>query len=161
METQMADMSTEYDLDDKDEILYILEEVNRTARRRFDSLVAGLDLNQTQWRIIASLLREPSLTQTEIARQLELETATIGLAVAGLVGKGLIKRERAAHDRRAWQLHLTEKVRIIWPELREAADKLHGILWKGMSASEIHLLGEMLRKVAENQRRADNCEGSQ
>ena len=68
----------DYAPNEKDDILYLLEEVNRTARRTFDALIVGLDLNQTQWRIIASLLREPTLTQTEISRLLELESATIG-----------------------------------------------------------------------------------
>lgn len=90
----------------------------------------------------------------------ELESATIGQAVAVLVEKGLIERERAAHDRRVWNLHLTEQVRTIWPELREAADRLHEILWKEMSAPEIDLLRTMLRKVAENQKQADTCEES-
>ena len=110
----------DYAPNEKDDILYLLEEVNRTARRTFDALIVGLDLNQTQWRIIASLLREPTLTQTEISRLLELESATIGQAVAVLVEKGLIERERAAHDRRVWNLHLTEQVRTIWPELRDS-----------------------------------------
>jgi len=145
----------DYAPNEKDDILYLLEEVNRTARRTFDALIVGLDLNQTQWRIIAS-----SLTQTEISRLLELESATIGQAVAVLVEKGLIERERAAHDRRVWNLHLTEQVRTIWPELREAADRLHEILWKEMSAPEIDLLRTMLRKVAENQKQADTCEES-
>ena len=151
----------EYVLEDKDDMLYLLEEVNRIARRRFDSLVAELDLNQTQWRIIACLLREPTLSQSEISRLLELESAAIGQAVSVLVEKGLIERERAAHDRRVWNLHLTEQVRTIWPELRKAADRLHEILWKGMSAPQIHLLHKMLRKVAENQKQADTCAASQ
>jgi len=150
----------DYAPNEKDDILYLLEEVNRTARRTFDALIVGLDLNQTQWRIIASLLREPTLTQTEISRLLELESATIGQAVAVLVEKGLIERERAAHDRRVWNLHLTEQVRTIWPELREAADRLHETLWKGMSAPQIDFLRAMLRKVAENQKQADTCEAS-
>mgnify|MGYP000011652304 FL=1 len=150
----------DYAPNEKDDILYLLEEVNRTARRTFDALIVGLDLNQTQWRIIASLLREPTLTQTEISRLFELESATIGQAVAVLVEKGLIERERAAHDRRVWNLHLTEQVRTIWPELREAADRLHETLWKGMSAPQIDFLRAMLRKVAENQKQADTCEAS-
>ena len=42
----------DYAPNEKDDILYLLEEVNRTARRTFDALIVGLDLNQTQWRII-------------------------------------------------------------------------------------------------------------
>ena len=57
----------------------------------------------------------------------------------------------------------SEAIRVnitVTPELREAADRLHETLWKGMSAPQIDFLRAMLRKVAENQKQADTCEAS-
>src|SRR3546814_15038376 len=68
------------------------------------------------------LLREPSLTQAGIAKRLELESATIGQAVAGLCGKGLMERRRAKTDGRAWQLILTQELDRLLPQLRESAE---------------------------------------
>ncbi len=36
----------DYAPNEKDDILYLLEEVNRTARRTFDALIVGLDLKR-------------------------------------------------------------------------------------------------------------------
>ena len=86
---------------DDDRILYLMDEISRGARRVYDARVARIGLNQTQWRIIGQLLRDPALTQAEIAKKLELESATIGQAVAGLCARGLMKRLRAGTERRA------------------------------------------------------------
>ena len=99
---------------DNDRILYLMDEISRGARRVYDARVARIGLNQTQWRIIGQLLRDPALTQAEIAKKLELESATIGQAVAGLCARGLMERVRAKKDRRAWQLILTERLDDIW-----------------------------------------------
>ena len=90
---------------DDDRILYLMDEISRGARRVYDARVARIGLNQTQWRIIGQLLRDPALTQAEIAKKLELESATIGQAVAGLCARGLMKRLRAETDRRISRYH--------------------------------------------------------
>src|SRR3546814_15910231 len=61
-------------LTDDDRMLYLMDEISRGARRAYDARIAKIGLNQTQWRIIGQLLREPSLTQAGIAKRLELES---------------------------------------------------------------------------------------
>lgn len=135
---------------DDDRILYLMDEISRGARRVYDSRVARIGLNQTQWRIIGQLLRDPALTQAEIAKKLELESATIGQVVAGLCGRGLMKRLRAETDRRAWQLILTEQLDDLLPELRGSADRLHDLLWRDIAADEKQTLQQILERVSEN-----------
>ena len=135
---------------DDDRILYLMNEISRAARRTYDARVAGIGLNQTQWRIIAHLLRDPSLTQADIAKKLELESATIGQAVAGLCAKGLIERLRAQTDRRAWQLILTEQLDRLLPELRDSADQIHDLLWRNVAPAEKRTLRDILARIWEN-----------
>ena len=92
-------------LTDDDRMLYLMDEISRGARRAYDARIAKSGLNQTQWRIIGQLLREPSLTQAGIAKRLELESATIGQAVAGLCEKGLMERRRAKNGRPGMAAH--------------------------------------------------------
>ncbi|MBU2340431.1 MAG: MarR family transcriptional regulator [Alphaproteobacteria bacterium] len=137
-------------LTDDDRILYLLNEISRGARRMYDARVARIGLNQTQWRIIGQLLRDPVLTQAEIAKKLELESATIGQAVASLCGRGLMERVRAKKDRRAWQLILTERLDDLLPELRGSADRLHDLLWRDIAADEKRTLRDILARVSAN-----------
>jgi len=135
---------------DDDRILYLMDEISRGARRVYDAGVARIGLNQTQWRIIGQLLRDPALTQAEIAKKLELESATIGQAVAGLCARGLMERLRAETDRRAWQLILTEQLDDLLPGLRSSADRLHDILWRDIAADEKQALRRILARVWKN-----------
>lgn len=118
--------------------------------RAYDARIAKIGLNQTQWRIIGQLLREPSLTQAGIAKRLELESATIGQAVAGLCGKGLMERRRAKTDGRAWQLILTQELDRLLPQLRESADGLHRVLWRNATRDEKRTLLDILVRIASN-----------
>ncbi|MEP2723009.1 MarR family transcriptional regulator [Roseibium sp.] len=135
---------------DDDRILYLLNEISRGARKAYDARIARIGLNQTQWRIIGQLLRDPVLTQAEIAKKLELESATIGQAVAGLCARGLMERVRAQTDRRAWQLILTEQLDDLLPELRGSADRLHDLLWRDIATDEKRTLRDILAKLSAN-----------
>lgn len=147
---QQAKLTAENVISDDDGILYLMHEVSRSARRIYDAQVAAIGLNQTQWRIIGQLLRNPSLTQAEIAKALELESASIGQAVVALCEKGLMKRERARTDGRAWQLVLTDKLEALLPALRGSADNLHGVLWRGITQEDKGALRKMLERLAAN-----------
>ena len=143
-------MPRESALTDDDRILYLMDDISRGARRAYDARIGKIGLNQTQWRIIGQLLREPLLMQSEIAKRLELESATIGQAVAGLCAKGLMERQRATTDRRAWQLILTEQIDKLLPELRESADRLHDLLWRNTTLEEKRTLREILVRASLN-----------
>lgn len=147
---QQARLTPATVISDDDGILYLMHEVSRSARRVYDAQVAEIGLNQTQWRIIGQLLRNPSLTQAEIAKALELESASIGQAVVALCERGLIQRSRAETDGRAWRLALTEELDALLPALRGSADNLHGLLWRDITAEEKHSLREILTRLAAN-----------
>lgn len=140
---------------DDDRILYLMNEITRRARRVYDARVAKIGLNQTQWRIIGQLLRDPTLSQAEIAKALELESATIGQAVAALCTQGLMERRRANLDRRAWQLILTKELDVLIPELRGSADQLHDMLWRDIDPDEKHELQQILVRISAN---LDRCQ---
>ena len=127
-------------INDDDRLLYLMDEISRSARRSYDLSVVGLGLNRTQWRIIGLLLQEPELTQAAIGKRLELESATIGQA----------ERERAPSDKRAWRISLTSEIDAILPQLRQSADRLHGILWAGFTSEEKSEMKTLLGRISNN-----------
>jgi len=135
---------------DEDRILFLMDDISRSARRAYNEWVSSVGLNQTQWRIIGLLLREPELTQAAIGKRLELESATIGQAVVALGERGLIERERTPSDKRAWRIKFTDNIETILPDLRHSADRLHGFLWKNFSAEEKLHLSKMLGRISQN-----------
>ncbi|GMN01927.1 MarR family winged helix-turn-helix transcriptional regulator [Erythrobacter sp. MTPC3] len=137
-------------INDDDRLLYLMDEISRSARRSYDLSVAGLGLNRTQWRIIGLLLQEPELTQAAIGKRLDLESATIGQAVMALCQRGLAEKERAPSDRRAWRISLTSEIDTILPQLRQSADRLHSILWAGFTSEEKSEMKTQLGRISNN-----------
>lgn len=137
---------------DDDHLIFLMDEISRAARRVFDEEVQPIGLNRTQWHVLAQLIRNPTLTQSEIAKQLEFEPATIGLAMAALERQGYVRRQRGEPDRRAWRLELTSKVAAILPDLRRAADRAHSYLWVGITNAQKKDLHRILDRASQNMR---------
>lgn len=137
---------------DDDLLVFLMDEISRGARRAFDEKVQAIGLNRTQWHVLAELIRNPSLTQSEIARRLELEAATIGLAVSALERRGYVRRVRGVRDRRSWRLELTPAIETILPDVRRAADFTHRSLWAGFTPSEKRTMKSLLERVGGNLR---------
>ncbi|MGV3553927.1 MAG: MarR family winged helix-turn-helix transcriptional regulator [Croceibacterium sp.] len=137
---------------DDDRAIFLMDEISRAARRAFDERAQPIGLHRTQWRVLAQLIKDPSLNQSDVARQLELESATVGLAVSALCDQGYIIRRRDLSDGRAWQLELTKKVEDILPELRRAADATHEKLWVGVSPAQKRSLTDVLAIMSANAR---------
>ena len=79
-------------LTETDQLVFVMEEVTRRLRRIFDTSVEQFGLTRTQWRALAYLYRTPGMTQTELARELELERASVGQAIDRLEELSLVER---------------------------------------------------------------------
>lgn len=89
---QAADETAANFLTDTDRLVFLMEEVTRRLRRTFDTSFEQFGLTRTQWRALAYLYRTPGLTQTELARELELERASVGQAIDRLEELSLVER---------------------------------------------------------------------
>jgi DNA-binding MarR family transcriptional regulator len=136
-----------------DRAIFLMDEISRAARKVFDERAQPIGLNRTQWRVLAQLIKNPSFNQADIAKRLELESATIGLAVTALTEQRYLERRRDPDDRRAWRLALTNRVEQILPHLRRAADETHKGLWAGISPVQKRTLLELLETISANAHR--------
>jgi DNA-binding MarR family transcriptional regulator len=67
-----------------DALTFRFEDLPRQLRRIIDEALEGYELSRTQWRLLAYVFRQEGLTQTELARYLEVERASAGLAIDAL-----------------------------------------------------------------------------
>lgn len=133
-----------------DELAFLLEEVPRSLRRRFDERVRAHGLNRTQWRILAYLLRDEGLTQTELGRCLELERMTIGLTLDKMEEKGLVERRRCQSDRRIRRVYTKPEARELIAPLRRQADAIYKELLRGIDGENLRNLRSTLEMMAGN-----------
>jgi MarR family transcriptional regulator for hemolysin len=133
-----------------DEIVFLVEEVPRKLRRVFDAATAKFGLSRTQWRALAYIFRSPGLTQTELAKFLELERASVGHVIDQLEKAEYVERRAAEGNRRVWALHLRPKAIQILPSLRREADAIYARLLNGIGATEVATVKCLLAAMSAN-----------
>jgi len=137
---------------EQDMLVFLLEEVPRAIRRRFDERTERIGLSRTQWRILAYLFREEGMMQAELARSLELESMTVSLTLDKMQERGLIERRREPGDRRSWRIHATPEARALMPEMREEADATYAEMLAGLAPDQLAQFKNTLTQIAGNLR---------
>jgi DNA-binding MarR family transcriptional regulator len=133
-----------------DELVFLIEEVPRKLRKRFDASTAKFGLTRTQWRALAYVFRTPGLTQTELAKCLELERASVGHVIDQLENAHYLQRRAVVGNRRVWTIHLLPKAKEILPELRKEADAIYARLFDKVSAADIKSMKALLQFMSDN-----------
>lgn len=135
---------------ENDEIVFLVEEVPRKLRRLFDASTAKFGLSRTQWRALAYIFRSPGLTQTELAKCLDLERASVGHVIDQLEKAEYVERRSIEGNRRVWTLHLLPRAIEILPSLRSEADAIYARLLSGISKAEFAAVKTLLATMSRN-----------
>lgn len=133
-----------------DELVFLVEEVPRKLRRLFDASTVKFGLTRTQWRALAYVFRAPGLTQTELAKCLELERASVGHVIDQLETAEYVERRAVEANRRVWTLHLLPKAIEILPLLRSEADAIYARLLTGVPTEEVANVKRLLARMSAN-----------
>ena len=101
---------------------FLLHDVARLLKKRFEQNSRGSGLTRSQWQILAYLAQNEGINQKGLAELLEIEPITLGRIVDRLEATGLIERNPHPTDRRAWLLHLMPAARPKLDQVRELGD---------------------------------------
>src|SRR5258706_15552124 len=83
---------------------FLISDVSRLMRRRFDERARLIGVTRAQWRTLVTLSRHEGINQGGLADLLEVEPITLCRMVDRLEEAGLVERRRDPADRRAWQI---------------------------------------------------------
>jgi DNA-binding MarR family transcriptional regulator len=124
-------------------------EIAETAlamRRNFDRRASGLGVTRAQWRLLLRLASTNGARQVDLAEALDVEPITLCRMVDRLEEAGLVERRRDEIDRRAWNIHLTDKVKPVLDELQSLARDFQADALEGISdADQQHAMAVLAR----------------
>ena len=120
-------------------------------RSFFGSL--GLSVTPMQGGILLLIERHPGLTQTELARMLQIEAPTLHESVKRLLDGGLVERRSRPADRRTHALGLTAAGLSVTSVIASRIAEQEAAALAPLSAAERIQLAELLGRVLT--RRAD------
>lgn len=142
--------------DMSDSIGFLISDVSRLLRRRFDERARSIGVTRAQWRALTALSRHEGINQGGLADLLEVEPITLCRMIDRLEEAGHVERRRDPNDRRAWNIFLTETSRPLLAQLREIADQLFDIALADLDEQQRAVLTASLERVRDNLSSPDN-----
>jgi len=129
---------------------FLLNDVARLLRKRFEQRARGLGLTRAQWQVLAYLANNEGIHQGGLAELLEVEPITLVRILDRLEGHALIERRRHPTDRRIWLLYLTAAAHPILAQMRGLGELTRGEALEGLSDAQRAQLLRMLATMKTN-----------
>jgi MarR family transcriptional regulator, transcriptional regulator for hemolysin len=120
---------------------FLLHEVARLLRKRFEQNARGSGLTRSQWQVLTYLVQNEGINQARLAELIEIEPITLGRIADRLETLMLIKRNPHPTDRRRRLLYLLPIARSALEQAGACGDVTHREALAGVSeADRQHLL---------------------
>ncbi|GIX11986.1 MarR family winged helix-turn-helix transcriptional regulator [Elioraea sp.] len=129
---------------------FLLHDVARLLRKRFDQNARDLGLTRAQWQVLAHLARNEGIHQGGLAEILELEPISLGRILDRLQAAGLVERRPHPKDRRVWLLFLRPKAHPVLDRMRAIGAATRAEALAGVPEAEREQLIRILTTMKEN-----------
>jgi MarR family transcriptional regulator for hemolysin len=129
---------------------FLLHDIARLLRKRFDQRARALGLSRSQWQVLAHLSRHEGINQSGLAEILEIENITLGRLIDRMEEAGWVERRPDRNDRRARLLYMTEKVAPMMERMRALAEETRNEALEGLSAEQREALVDLLTHIRAN-----------
>ena len=129
---------------------FLLHDVARLMRKRFEQNARGLGLTRAQCSVLAHLSRHEGIQQGGLAEILEIEPITLTRLLDRLEEAGLVERRAHPKDRRIRLLHLTEKAHPLIGEIFSIGAATRGEALEGVAEEERERLFAILSSMKAN-----------
>ena len=129
---------------------FLLHDVARLLRKRFDQKARGLGLTRAQWQVLAQLARNEGIHQGALADILEVEPITLARLLDRMEASGLVERRLHPKDRRVRLLYLTDKGRPLLAEMRLLGAETREEALQGVDGDDRERLIDLLLTMKKN-----------
>lgn len=129
---------------------FLLHDVARLLRKRFDQNARDLGLTRAQWQVLAHLARNEGIHQGGLAEILELEPISLARILDRLQTAGLVERRPHPKDRRIRLLFLRAKAHPVLERMRAIGAATRAEALEGVPEAEREQLIHILTAMKEN-----------
>jgi MarR family transcriptional regulator for hemolysin len=129
---------------------FLLHDIARLMRKRFDQRARSLGLTRSQWQVLAHLARHEGINQAGLAEILEIEPITVGRLIDRMEEAGWVERRAHPNDRRARLLYMTAKARPVFDRMRALGEGVREEALSGLSEGKRDQLMTTLIAIRSN-----------
>lgn len=135
---------------DKRRFGFLVHDIARLMRKRFDARARAIGLTRAQWQALAMLRRHEGVNQAALAEALDLEPITVGRLIDRMEEAGWVERRPDAADRRVHRLYITERTLPMMAQLEKMALALQEEFFGGLGPDEREELLDLLMRIRAN-----------
>ena len=129
---------------------FLLHDVARLLRKRFEQRAKDLGLTRSQWQTLAYLSNNEGIHQAGLAEMLEIEPITLVRILDKLADRGLVERRQHPSDRRSWMLYMRDEARPLLDTMRSLGDQTRREALRGVPIEEHERLYQLLTLMKSN-----------
>jgi DNA-binding MarR family transcriptional regulator len=126
---------------------HLIRRAHQVSVAIFMEETAGVDVTPVQFAILNALLEDPGEDQVTLARKVAFDPATFGSVIARLEGRGWVRREPDAEDRRRKLLWVTPQGTEMAQKMRRAVGKVQQRILEPLPPGERDQLVALLDRV--------------
>lgn len=126
---------------------YWLRRLSNLVHQTFERKLAAYDITVAQWNALVAIYHGDATTPLELAQFITIDSGAVTRLVDRLEQKGLLTRIADHADRRSIRLELTEKGRLLAPQLVQVADENDQQFFSVLAPAEHRQLKELVGKL--------------
>jgi len=126
---------------------YVVNHVARLFSRALEQRLAPHGMSRGQFPLLLILWEQEGITQSEIARRLDIEQPTVANTLQRMERDGLISTAPDPGHRRQVLISLTEKARALKPAATAGAADVNDVASAELSAEDIETLFALMERM--------------
>jgi DNA-binding MarR family transcriptional regulator len=129
---------------------YLLNTSGRLTKQIMDNSLSKYNITTSQWAVLKLLDTKKQLTQTEIAKELLGDKATVGDIILRLCEKNYIEKSINKIDKRMYVVNLTPKAQTLIADMERMANDVSKKALAGLDDNYIQILYKSLNQIISN-----------
>jgi MarR family transcriptional regulator, transcriptional regulator for hemolysin len=128
----------------------IMGKIGKLFLDKLQKELVHLDIERSFYPLLLIDAGNGKLTQQELANKLLTDKVQVVRIIDYLSVNGYVERIQNSSDRRKYELTITEKAKLIIPDIRKAFHNMGAIALNGLSEKQIEDLYMMLNRIENN-----------
>lgn len=137
-------------MNNKESIAHLSAQIYRHSQMYMLKKLQKYNLGIGQLHFLKKLYVNDGINQEQLAKSLNYSKATSTRAIQKLEEEGYITRKRDVNDKRAYNVFLTDKGKILEPEINKIISEWNAILLTGFENNEKKKYISFLKKTINN-----------
>ena len=129
------------------EVFYSIHELSRIISTYSDKAMAEAGITHVQWWALMHIYENEGLTQSDLAKLMQMGRASLGKLLERMEAKAWIERHSDVNDNRVRRVFVGSKAAPIYAVMTKLGRAIFQKFLAGTEPSEVHQLVSTLRKI--------------